>query len=96
MYLLTRHENDLESGAYASIDDDGTPIVQFFENKDDAITYKTMLEAIDQNLHVTETPDDMFDKFCNILGHAYSIVEEGDIVIPRFETLQHSITFYEP
>ena len=91
MYLLTRNEDDLESGAYASLDDDGTPIVQFFECKDDAITYKTMLEALGQELYVSEAPDDMFDKFCNVLGHAYSVTEEGEIVIPRYETLQHSI-----
>ena len=46
MYLLTKEDGDIESGAYASMDDDGTPIVQFFVNKDDAITYNTMLEAI--------------------------------------------------
>ncbi len=95
MYLLTRNENDLESGAYASIDKDGTPIVQFFEEKDDALTYKTLLEALDQELYVSEAPDDLFDKFCHILGHAYTIVEAGDIVIPRAETLQHSISIFE-
>ena len=97
MYLLTRNEDDLESGAYASIDDDGTPIVQFFENKDDAITYKTMLEALDQELHVSEASEEVFEKFCNVLGHAYTVVEKGDMVIPRFETLQHfSVNFPEP
>ena len=95
MYLLTRHEDDLESGAYASVDDEGTPIVQFFESKDDAITYKTHLEALDQELHVSEAPDDMFDKFCHVLGHAYTVVEAGEIVIPRIETMQHSISIFE-
>ena len=89
MYLLTKEEGDLESGAYASVDDDGTPIVQFFVNKADAITYNTMLEAIDQEICVTEIDPEMMDKFCGALGHAYSIVDEGEIVIPKLETLQH-------
>ncbi len=54
MYLLTKEEGDIESGVYASVDDDGYPIVQFFVNKDDAIMYNTMLEAIDQNICITE------------------------------------------
>ena len=41
MYLLTKKEGDLESGAYASVDEDGRPIVQFFVSKDDAICYNT-------------------------------------------------------
>jgi hypothetical protein len=90
MYLLTKNKDDLESGAYASLDDEGTPIVQFFEREDDAVTYKTFLEALDQKLYVTEAPDEVFDKFCHVFGHAYTIVEDGDIVIPRFETLHHS------
>ena len=34
MYLLTKTQGNLESGAYASVDEDGVPIVQFFVNKD--------------------------------------------------------------
>ena len=91
MYLLTRTEGDLESGAYASIDDDGLPIVQFFVNKDDAITYNTMLEALDQEIAVTEIDDDALDKFCSVIGHAYTVVDEGEIVIPKIETLTHTL-----
>ena len=91
MYLLTRTEGDLESGAYASIDDDGLPIVQFFVNKDDAITYNTMLEALDQDIAVTEIDDDALDKFCSVIGHAYTIVDEGEFVIPKLETLTHTL-----
>ena len=93
MYLLTRKEGDLESGAYASIDDDGIPIVQFFVSKDDAITYNTMLEALDQNISITEIDDDALEKFCSVIGHAYTVVEEGEIVIPKLETLTHSLEF---
>ncbi len=91
MYLLTKIEGDLESGAYASVDDDGTPIVQFFVNKDDAIMYNTMLEALDQNIAVTEIDSEHLDKFCSVIGHAYTIVEEGEFVIPKLETLTHTL-----
>ena len=96
MYLLTKEEGDLESGAFASMDDEGTPIVQFFANKDDAITYNTMLEAIGQKVEITEIDGEMLDKFCGMLGHAYTVVDEGDIVIPRLETLQHSLVELSP
>ena len=91
MYLLTKEEGNLESGAYASMDEDGTPIVQFFVNKDDAITYNTMLEAIDQEIAVTEIDPDMLEKFCGALDFAYTVVDEGELVIPKIETLQHVI-----
>jgi len=89
MYLLTKIEGVVESGVYASVDDDGHAIVQFFVSKDDAIMYNTMLEAIDQDIHVTEVDSEMVDKFCGALGHAYTVVDEGEIVIPKLETLHH-------
>ena len=91
MYLLTKIEGDLESGAYASVDDDGVPIVQFFVSKDDAITYNTMLEALDQDIFITEIDSDYLDKFCSVIGHAYTVVEEGEFVIPKLETLSHTM-----
>ena len=89
MYILTRKENDIESGTYATVDTDGQTVVQFFVNKDDAITYNTMLEAIGQDLHITETDGETADKLCSVLGYAYSICEPGEIVIPRLETLMN-------
>ena len=91
MYLLTKKEGKIDSGVYASVDDDGTPIVQFFINKEDAMMYNTQLEALDQEICVTEIDDDMMEKFCNAMGHAYSVVDEGDFVIPKLETLEHVI-----
>tara|TARA_B100001063_G_C16605464_1_gene472986 strand:- start:198 stop:494 length:297 start_codon:yes stop_codon:yes gene_type:complete len=91
MYILTRKKDKLDSGVYASVDDDGTPIVQFFVEKDDAIMYNTMLEAIDQEICVTEIEEELMEKFCNAMGHAYSIVDEGEFVIPKLETLEHVI-----
>ena len=92
MFILTKTEGDLESGAFASVDDDGTPIVQFFVNKDDAIMYNTLLEAIGQDIHVTEIDSDIVDKFCGVMGHAYTIVDEGEFVIPKLETLTFALT----
>ena len=96
MYLLTKKEGDLESGAYASVDEDGRPIVQFFVSKDDAICYNTQLEAIGQKLSYSEIDSEMVDKFVGILGHAYTIVDEGEMVIPRIETLQHALVELSP
>ena len=47
MYILTKGDG-IESGAFASIDTDGETIIQFFVEKDDAITYNTMLELSDK------------------------------------------------
>ena len=91
MYLLTKKEGKIDSGVYASVDDEGTPIVQFFIDKDDAITYNTMLEAIDTEIAVTEIDGDSLEKFCSVIGHAYTVVEEGEIVIPKLETLTHTL-----
>ena len=96
MYLLTRREGEIDSGVYASLDEDGTSVVQFFVDKDDAIMYNTMLEALDQNICVTEIEDDVLDKFCSVLGYAYSVVDEGEFVIPKLETLEHVILNRDP
>ena len=91
MYFLTRKKNDLASGTFATMDTDGTRVIQFFVDKDDAITYNTYLEALDQHLYVSEAQDEMVDKMCDALGEAYTVVEPGDIVIPRLETLEEMV-----
>lgn len=87
--MLTKELGNIESGTFASVDTDGRAIIQFFVNKDDAMMYNTQLEAIGQELHITETDNDAVDKMCSILGYAYTIVEPGEFVIPRIETQQH-------
>ena len=87
MFMLTKDEDNIESGAYATHDADGITVIQFFVDKDDAISYNTQLEAVGYNLSVTETPDDCVDKLCDLLGYAYTIVERGEIIFPRTETL---------
>ena len=91
MFILTKKPDDVESGAYASIDKEGDTIVQFFVDKNDAETYNTHLEALDEKLYVTETKMDEADKMCCLMGYAYTVVEPGDIVIPRAETIQNDL-----
>ena len=87
MYILTKEEGSIESGTYATLDTDGVTMVQFFVDKDDAISYNTLLGAVGYELQVTETPDDTIDKLCDMLGHAYSVVQPGEVIVPRAETL---------
>ena len=89
MYILTKELDSIESGTFASIDKEGRAIIQFFVDKDDAVTYNTQLEALGQDLVITETEDDAIDKICNVMGYAYSVAQPGEFVIPKIETLQH-------
>ena len=91
MYLLTKQKDSIESGAYATVDNEGTTIVQFFVDRDDAVSYNVLLEALGEELHITETKDDNIDKLCDIMGYAYSVAEPGEVVYPRVETLQKTL-----
>ena len=90
MFLLTREEDNISSGAYATCDCDGITVIQFFKDKDYAEFYRIQLEALDQNLHISELPDEQVDVMCDSLGYAYSVVEPGEIVYPRLETYQRT------
>ena len=92
MYILTQEEDSIESGTYATIDGDGTMMVQFFVDKDDAMSYNELLGAVGYDLKVTETPDEHIDKICDMLGYAYSIVEPGEVIFPRVETYTEFIS----
>ena len=87
MYILTKEKGSIESGAYATLDQDGITVVQFFVDKDDAITYNNLLSAVGYELNITETPDDNIDKLCDALGYAYTVAEPGEMIVPRAETL---------
>ena len=86
MFLLTREKDNIASGAYATTDVDGFVVLQFFKHRDDAEFYRTQLEALDQDLHISELPDENVDLMCDSLGYAYSVVEPGEIVYPKKET----------
>ncbi len=92
MFILTKDEGSIESGAYATLDTDGITMVQFFVDKDDATTYNELLNAVGYELHITETPDDSIEKLCGFMGYAYTVAEPGDFVYPRFETMTDSLT----
>ena len=89
MFVLT----DCKTGGVYAVRDDKTieRVVQIFVDKDDAITYNVHLEALGKALHVTETENDIVDKLCGVHGHAYTIVQPGEFVIPRFETMQSEL-----
>jgi hypothetical protein len=84
MFALTKSEGTLADGAYATYGRDGIPVVQFFVDEDDAIRYNVYLEAFDQGLYVTPVKgEEQINKLCDLLGYAYSIVEPGELLIPR-------------
>ena len=91
MFVLTREEGSFESGTYATYDVDGITMLQFFVDKDDAMTYSVQLSAVGYDLEVTETPDEAVDKICDILGYAYTVAEPGEFVIPKMEILQSEL-----
>lgn len=87
MFLLTKDKDEIQSGAYATMNTKGEVIVQFFVDKDDAICYNVQLEALGENLFVTETQNENIDRLCQVLGYAYTIIQPGEVVVPRLETL---------
>lgn len=91
MFMLTRQKDDIESGTYATKDCDGITVVQFFVDKDDAVCYNEQLRAVDYELEITEVPDEAIDKLCDALGYAYTVVEPGELIIPRLENLEKVI-----
>ena len=92
MFMLTRMKGDIESGTYATKSEDGSTVVQFFVDRDDAVCYNDQLSAVGYNLQITETPDEAVDKLCEALGYAYTVVEPGQIVIPKMETIFSDLT----
>lgn len=90
MFVLTKLEDKLDGGLYATTDAEGNIIVQVFIDKDDALCYNTHLEAIDQGLFVTEIQESYkIQKLCEMMGYAYTIVNKGQVVVPRIETFQN-------
>ena len=90
MYALTK-DGTFESGVYAIVGVDNMTTVQFFVHKDDAVSYNTQLEALDQELVVTEVESDKIDKICEMMGFAHVVIEPGHMVIPRVEILPHQL-----
>ena len=87
MYVLTTRPDTLSDGAYATYGEDGTIVLQFFVDKEDAMSYNVQLEALSgKELFITEVADEeSINKLCDLLGYAYSIAEPGEVIIPRIE-----------
>ena len=83
MFLLTVAGKEKE-GAFSVTDDDGDQVLYIFEEEDDAIRYKLMLEEENgfPEMQVLEIDDDLMIKICEIHGHRYTIITSNDIVIP--------------
>ena len=72
-------------GVYAVTDDKtGNKVVQIFVDKDDAIRYYGMLEAVDYErpLEVTEVDEDIVINNCSAHSYNYTFINPEDLVIP--------------
>jgi hypothetical protein len=87
LYVLSPGGDIYNDGVYASVSVDGTREVIIFTNNDDAIRYQLQLEAIDVPMDVVEVETSELTTYCELNGFAYVIVEEGELVFPRIETL---------
>ena len=71
-------------GVYAVTGDDGNKVVQIFVDKDDAVRYYGMLEAVDYKrpLEVTEVEEDIVIDNCSVHNYNYAFINPEDLVIP--------------
>ena len=87
LYAITNNPEDPSAGMYATQDAEGNVIVQLFMNEEDALSYNVQLEALGQDLHVREIQDESnIDKLCEVMGYAFTIIQPGEVVVPRYET----------
>ena len=87
LYAITNNPESPSDGLYATQDLEGNVIVQLFMNEEDAVSYNVQLEALGQNLHVSEIQDENnIDKLCEVMGYAFTIIQPGEVVVPRYET----------
>ena len=77
------------------MDMDGNTTVQMFASEDDAISYNVQLEAIGQELFVREIEDSTnIDKLCEVMGYAFTVIQPGEVVVPRYETQATDLQAY--
>lgn len=89
VYVISISEEDPTTGLYAVYDEDGETMVQIFLDKDDAECYNTHLEALGQELHVCEIEDkEAIYRLCDMLGYGFVTIKQGEVVVPRIETLK--------
>ena len=71
-------------GVYAVTGADGNKVVQIFVDKDDAVRYYGMLEAVyyKRPLEVTEVEEDIVIDNCSAHNYHYTFINPEDLVIP--------------
>jgi len=84
-YILTIEGKENE-GAYAVTAQDGSKILQIFEERDDAERFVVQLEAIDHPpMTVYEIECEQAIAACENFGYNYTIITSDDCVIPTQE-----------
>jgi hypothetical protein len=82
MYILTVSDED-QNGAFAVETRNGEKVLLLFEQEDDVIRYKMMLEELDYpDMDVTEVNPEVAIEACDQLDYNYAIITSDDIVIP--------------
>lgn len=87
LYVLSPGGDIYKDGVYASVSVDGTREVVIFTNRDDVVRYQIQLDAIDVSMDIVEVETSELTTYCELNNFAYVIVEEGELVFPRVETL---------
>ena len=83
-YILTLLGQENE-GAYAVTGQDGSKILQIFEDKDDAERFVGLLDALEHPpMKVYEIEEDAIAA-CENFGYNYAIITPDDFVIPTQE-----------
>lgn len=82
MYILTLSD-ETQNGAFAVENRNGEKVLFLFEEEDDVVRYKMMLEELDYpEMDVTEVNPEVAMAACDQLDYNYAIITSDDIVIP--------------
>jgi len=82
MYILTVSDED-QNGAFAVENRNGEKVLFLFEEEDDAVRYKMMLEELDYpDMDIIEVNTEVAVAACDQLDYSYAIITSDDIVIP--------------
>lgn len=82
MYMLSAN-NGQDSGAFALEEEDGTKLIYFFEEEEDAERYLGLLEADDYpDMIIVEVDKEVAIKACKLYNYSYAIITPKDLVFP--------------
>ena len=72
-----------QDGAFSIINEDSEKVLIFFEQRDDADRYLSMLEGDDYPpMEVYEYDDDLVLRTVQATGHNYTIIGPYDLIVP--------------